>query len=279
MGQDAIRGTKGNDTPAPEGRDFPEPPLGDLRAQGISIEEFRPDTGSIEGFRTLSLNRKKGLVAAALHIIAKDGNNQAQNFKYATHTSLISALKPLLAEQGLVLHSTCVGSKTQIIEKPDGRKQFLSEVQMLYHLIDIETGEYDESTFFGQALDTGDKAIYKAYTGPLKYYILQNLLIATGDAKDNEVETDEEMAYRERKANRVMAQAGFKGKIDYATNPGEWELITVCSKQGEKIKDLPVAYLKKAITDHAADLEKDDLAYMTQYLSSTGHLPVVPGAL
>jgi hypothetical protein len=55
-------------------------------------------------------------------------------------------------------------------------------------LTDPNTGEYREYHFEGTGADNGDKALYKAYTGGLKFFLADQYLVAEG----NDPEFDED---------------------------------------------------------------------------------------
>src|SRR5690606_3753984 len=57
-----------------------------------------------------------------------------------------------------------------------------------FEIIDRETGEREVYTAYGSGADMGDKGLYKAYTGAIKYFLANNLLVAEG----NDPESDEE---------------------------------------------------------------------------------------
>lgn len=65
----------------------------------------------------------------------------------------------------------------------------LTLITMQYHFFDSESGESLEGTFCSQGADSGDKGIFKAITGGIKYILSSIFLIPTGDdpEKDEEV--------------------------------------------------------------------------------------------
>lgn len=57
---------------------------------------------------------------------------------------------------------------------------------MNFEIIDNETGYSISVKWYGQGMDYGDKAIYKSYTGALKYFLLDTFMISTGDDPEND---------------------------------------------------------------------------------------------
>jgi hypothetical protein len=113
----------------------------------------------------------------------KDGINRYQSYKYITEKQYKTNFKKALKEVGLLW-------KMEQLEY-----QFIPEISDKMHLvickfkgylIDPETGEYEEYIFFGSGADNGDKALYKAVTGGLKYFLASNFNVA----EDMEPEND-----------------------------------------------------------------------------------------
>ena len=113
----------------------------------------------------------------------KDGINRYQSYKYITEKQYKTNFKKALKEVGLLW-------KMEQLEH-----QFIPEISDKMHLvickfkgylIDPETGEYEEYIFFGSGSDNGDKALYKAVTGGLKFFLASNFNVA----EDMEPEND-----------------------------------------------------------------------------------------
>jgi hypothetical protein len=113
----------------------------------------------------------------------KDGINHHQSYKYITEKQYKTNFKKALKEVGLLW-------KVEQLEY-----QFIPGVTDKMHmvickfkgmLIDPETGGCEEYIFFGSGADNGDKALYKAVTGGLKYFLASNFNVA----EDMEPEND-----------------------------------------------------------------------------------------
>lgn len=111
-------------------------------------------------------------------ILKREGNNQFDRYKYFSEAQYKSLFTDLFASHDLELRSTVSDYSTiEGTEKQaNGRI-----VQMEFELIDCETGFSETSKFYGEGFDKGDKAMYKAYTGAIKYYLANTFLVATGD--------------------------------------------------------------------------------------------------
>lgn len=115
----------------------------------------------------------------------KDGINRHQSYKYITEKQYKTNFKKALKEVGLLW-------KVEQLEY-----QFVPSVTDKMHmvickfkgmLIDPKTGDCEEYIFFGSGADNGDKALYKAVTGGLKYFLASNFNVA----EDNDPESDAE---------------------------------------------------------------------------------------
>ncbi len=66
------------------------------------------------------------------------------------------------------------------IETEQG-KIFNYTIKMTFTLVDTETGYFESCPWLAMGSDQGDKAIYKAYTSGVKYFLLKNFLLPTDD--------------------------------------------------------------------------------------------------
>ncbi len=115
--------------------------------------------------------------------VTKTGYNSFSKYKYITESDINEAILPALVEQGLLL-TTSVESVEETAASAEVKNRFAT-VKLLHKIIDTETGETLEFYSVGTAADTLDKAIYKAYTGSCKYFMLKLFLIS-GDDSDPE---------------------------------------------------------------------------------------------
>lgn len=115
----------------------------------------------------------------------KEGFNAFNNYSYTSERQLKEVFQPLLKEAGIIFK---VDVTDQRVEPGDGKMR-LTLITMQYHFFDSESGESLEGTFCSQGADSGDKGIFKAITGGIKYILSSIFLIPTGDdpEKDEEV--------------------------------------------------------------------------------------------
>jgi hypothetical protein len=126
--------------------------------------------------------RKLNKAQSLIQTVAKNGENKFHGYKYATAEDIIREVKAVLGECGLAFLPRLESVEKTAIkigkQKNDG---WLVEVKMTYRLMCTDTGYAEEVSFVGAGEDTSDKGIYKAYTGALKYSLVNLFQIPTGD--------------------------------------------------------------------------------------------------
>lgn len=116
-------------------------------------------------------------------ILKKGAKNDYDNYKYFSEAQYKELFTELFSKCKLELkfneieYTTFEGTTKQA----NGRMPKLE-----FTLFDAETGFYENTTITGEAIDKGDKAGYKAYTGALKYYLANTFMVATGDDPEKE---------------------------------------------------------------------------------------------
>ena len=102
-----------------------------------------------------------------------------------------------------------------------------------FYLYDTETGFYETTVITGEAIDKGDKAGYKAYTGALKYYLADTFMVATGDDPEKESPDNKMNDKTEKKVSE--AQIATLARVYQGDNLQK--LLT--ANNIEKLEDLP----------------------------------------
>jgi hypothetical protein len=140
----------------------------------------------------LSLVKKLAKIMAETRWVEKKGRNSFFNYDYARETDILDAVRSKLAENGVFVFTSVeamdlreTGKRTR-----DGSPVNMVTVRTKHVFRDAETGEAAEVFGTGCGEDAGDKAVYKAITGAMKYFISKNFLLSTGD--DPEKDSDAE---------------------------------------------------------------------------------------
>lgn len=142
------------------------------------------------------MDTKGSPVAAALLSVLKSdlyvqkaGMNREQNYRYASETDFLEAVRPKLAAAGVAVVPSYVVLDTHEGQTKAGTPNTRITLAGKFTFIHAESGDRLDVTTIGQGVDTQDKAAYKAMTGALKYALRQTFLIETGD--DPEKDTNE----------------------------------------------------------------------------------------
>lgn len=180
-----------------------------------------------------ALAKKKSAVVAGVKRIAKNGWNDFHKYQFATESDVKEGIRELLSDNGLTLDIELIEDHTQ--QMPNG---WLSTVTMEFTLQDNDTGYMDIKKSKGQATDKGDKGLYKAYAGCIKYYLMNNFLIATGD--DPEQGNDQEvMQGKDKQGSNKRNQKG-KNQKQTPDKPGNKD-------QGQRGNSQPVQTTKREL--------------------------------
>lgn len=117
---------------------------------------------------------------AEIGVVKKDKKNTGQNYTYLSEAGYKELFTKLFSKHGLEL--TFTADEVETLESKNNARL----IKVTYTLTDCETGYSEQSTLFGEGVDFSDKAIYKAYTGTLKYYLANTFAVATGDEAEND---------------------------------------------------------------------------------------------
>lgn len=147
------------------------------------------------------LQKKKNKVRTALKekgVLQNKGKNDFDHYKYFSEAQYKELFTELFSENGLEMKFSEVGYDTfeGTQKQSNGRL-----VRLEFRLTDIDTGFYEITLITGEAIDKGDKAGYKAYTGALKYFLADTFMVATGDEVETESPVQEMNKVSERKAS------------------------------------------------------------------------------
>ena len=116
----------------------------------------------------------------------KDGTNSFQGYKYLSETQLTFKMKSLLDKHKVVFNFESEVKSCVPYTSSKGANNFLTTVKVTYRFIDVESGELLGGYVDGQGSDTGDKGVYKAITGAIKYVYMKTFNIPTGDDPEND---------------------------------------------------------------------------------------------
>ncbi len=137
---------------------------------------------------------------AETHWVEKKGRNAFFNYDYAKEADILDAVREKLAQNKIFVFTSIenmdfreTGKRTR-----DGSPLNLVFVRTKHTFWDGESGETAEVFGQGCGEDSGDKAIYKAITGAMKYFISKNFLISTGDDPEKDEEKDQGATFQKQ---------------------------------------------------------------------------------
>lgn len=166
-------------------------------------------------------------VMGELGYIEMRGYNDFNKYKYAKAADIAAACAKAMAKHGVAFSAT-----EESVDWPEPRTSakggtlYLCRARVKFTFFDTESDEKIEVVRTGQATDSGDKDIFKAFTGALKYALVQTFLIATGD--DPEDDADEK---------KTGGSAEPKGKVELKPDPPKIKAPPVPANT-EQIKEL-----------------------------------------
>lgn len=124
-----------------------------------------------------TIGYKMAKVLAEIQKIPKEGFNEHFKYKYVREDTLTEQIRPLLAKHGL---SLMFGAEV-LADPGEGRTRVLAR----FLLTDVH-GNTLESFVPGEGKDLHhqDKALPKALTGAMKYWLYKTFLVSTGDDQE-----------------------------------------------------------------------------------------------
>lgn len=117
--------------------------------------------------------------------IPKNGKNTFHNYKYVMESDLVEAVRDKLAERHIFITSSTKGIETVELSKPTKGGEIVTQkigiLRVEYTFHDGESGEKLTMEGAGEIDQDGGKGLYKALTGAMKYFLMKQFLVATGD--------------------------------------------------------------------------------------------------
>ena len=157
--------------------------------------------------------------------VEKKGRNSFFNYDYAKESDILDAIREKLAAQGIFVFTSIESMEFRESAKRtrDGSPVNLVFVKTKHTFSDGESGESVEVHGYGSGEDSGDKAIYKAITGAMKYFVSKNFLMSTGDDPekddDREGKTGTAPAALQEEAVFIPAPPPYRGKREQEPAP------------------------------------------------------------
>jgi len=134
-----------------------------------------------------TLVQKLNEVSKDIGYLQKDKKNKMQNYSYLSEAKIKEVFKKEFEKNGILFnYSTDEVREYEISPTSRGTKQFCTIAKGTYRLMDVDSDQEIVGTWHGSGTDTGDKGLYKAITGGIKYVLNTNFLIPSGDDPEND---------------------------------------------------------------------------------------------
>lgn len=132
----------------------------------------------------MALYQKLATIQSAIRGLGQD--KSGNNYKYVSGSKVLSVIKPLMIEQGLLLKQEIVEIRNQRQDYTVGREQkpkseILTTLIIKFTWVDVETGEKDENLFAANGQNDWDKGVGSALTYAERYFLLKFFHIATDE--------------------------------------------------------------------------------------------------
>jgi hypothetical protein len=150
---------------------------------------------------TKNIYQKLAVIQSEIIGLGKD--KKSFGFDYVSGDKVLSMIKPIMIEQGLILkqeiisidneiidYTTKKGNQEQVNLDPEfivlrkttkNQTEVLTKVMMKFTWVDIETGEKDENLFGANGQNGFDKGVGSALTYAERYFLLKYFHIATDE--------------------------------------------------------------------------------------------------
>jgi ERF superfamily protein len=216
------------------------------------------------------LHKKLSLAMSKIGRVPKRGRNQAQGYDYARADDVAEGAREALAELGVSILADVLESGVREIETKSGKAR-ITWAKVAWTFTDSETGEKVTVHAPGEGMDSGDKGIYKAMTGSMKYVLMTNFLIPTGEGDPEADEPDDKPA-RGRQTNaqaRAAVQQATQQHVpkDSAERLADVRkrLMALGFKEAPKRAEMVGAWLGR-VADENLTLSADDWTRLDGYV-------------
>jgi len=187
------------------------------------------------------LSKKVEAFAKTIGALAKDGENTNSHYTYLTNETTMAVLRD-------GLHDANIGVFTKVVDIDEkegltsgGKNMMRTVVKMKFKVVDLETGFFQNQTFFGAEQDTGGKSLQQAITQCTKYFYFKLFKISTADEVDGDGRTVKLDKTKTKSAKPSNNGGGSASDDDDDNKPwlnigkGKWNEIVLWVAQGNEI--------------------------------------------
>lgn len=204
----------------------------------------------------MSVYKKLHQVQAATRSLAADAQGQtgAAKYNYVSGAKLLSVIRPVMDQVGLMLTQEVVGIENTPIEYQTSKgvkTEMFTSVHLRFTWIDTEDGSSLSNDFFANGMNAWDKGLGSALTYGERYYLMKTFHIAT-DEDDVDALVKPE-AIKENAAPAAQApQTTVQTAIDEANAAQTPEELTAVWNKWKASYGKDVTFVK-TISSHPAN--------------------------
>jgi len=143
--------------------------------------------------------------------IKKSGFNKYHQYKYVTEGDILELAKKVFHKHKLV----CIPNQVEIINTRDDITRIIYE----FTLADPETGDSIVLRHGGDGQDGGDKGIYKASTGAIKYFLMKLLMVSAEDDPEGDAAKESNKTPSKKSAPPTPRKANLPPKKEESNLP------------------------------------------------------------
>lgn len=166
--------------------------------------------------RLLNVYEAFSNVMGDVRAIEKSDRNTQQGFTFRGIDAVMQAVGPVLRKHNVTIIPTAEELRSETYTTSKGTSMRNVTVTMRYTVFG-PGGDYFTGTVYGEAADSGDKAVTKAQSVAYRTFLLQALTVPTGDT-DPDAESHERVAQRPKSpadiARDKLAQLVKRHKLD-----------------------------------------------------------------
>ena len=168
--------------------------------------------------KTFGIYNKLAGVRSELDGMSKEWENEMQGYSYFSDDQISRTFRWLFNSYKIdFIYSSKITGCREISPTRSWTKQFITDVLIEYKFVDIEDGSMVEWTACWSWNDTGDKGVYKAITGAVKYIFMKTFQISTGDDPEKDIVKDwkpKEEKKTDNKSNKDPLEFGWNDEFD-----------------------------------------------------------------
>lgn len=200
--------------------------------------------------------------------VEKKGRNEFQKYTYVRAADISKLFRRELFKRNILLTSNELELTEQTVQTNSGGTMRYVTLKADYILRDGDSGETLSSVAYGMGMDSGDKAIWKAKTGALKYF-LRGLGIVPDERDDPEADESVD----EQTDERVMAAHDKKTAKQRSVADYQIRAFDAACHASGKTAEQVAGYLRsKYNVATVADLMRSDFNELIKWAVKNGDL-------